>query len=202
MFLLEWWTPSPKQIFSVSPLTIEIWPLLLPFVQYAVWSLTCAPTSSVTNSNVCRGAGMNPLQLYGVFFTSMQMISLKKSCWCTFFFKRKIENRNWGNFQFPQLRWLQLQLYLSTPVFPNPYRFHRAANSFHFRNSCFSRKIFYFSKFITNKIPGKYDIATYMIFPYIPQRKRQSQPVHRIGTQRYQNQRTLCYKSPNGAKRR
>ena len=122
MFLLEWWTPSPKQIFSVSPLTTEIWPLLLPFVQYAVWSLTCAPTSSVTNSNVCRGAGMNPLQLYGVFFTGMQMISLKKSCWCTFFFKRKIENRNWGNFQFPQLRWLQLQLYLSTPVFPNPYR--------------------------------------------------------------------------------
>ena len=166
MFLLEWWTPSSKPIFSVSSLTIEIWPLLLPFVQCAVWSLTYAPTSSVTNSNFCRGAGMNPLQLYGVFFTGMQMISLKKSCWCTFFF-------NQSNFQFPQLRWLQLQLYLSTPVFPNPYRFHRAANSFHFRNGCYSRKIFYFSKFITNKIPGKVNIATYMIFPDIPQRKRQ-----------------------------
>ena len=151
--------------------------------------------SSVANSNVCRGAGINPLQLYGVFFTGMQMISLKKSCWCTFFF-------NQSNFQFLQLRWLQLQLYLSTPVFPNPYRFHRAANSFHFRNSCYSRKIFYFSKLITNKIPVKVNKATYMIFPYIPQRKRQSQPVHRIGTQRYQNQRTLCYKSPNGAERR
>ena len=88
------------------------------------------------------------------------------------------------------------------PSLPQPLPIHHAADSFHFRNSCFSRKIFYFSKFITNKIPGKYNIATYMIFPYIPQRKRQSQPVHRIGTQRYQNQRTLCYKSPNGAKRR
>ena len=151
--------------------------------------------SSVANSNVCRGAGINPLQLYGVFFTGMQMISPKKSCWCTFFF-------NQSNFQFPQLRWLQLQLYLSIPVFPNPYRFHHAADSFHFRNSCYSRKIFYFSKFITNKIPGKVDLETHMTFPYIPQRKRRSQPVHRIETQRYQNQRTLCYKSPNGAKRR
>ena len=158
MFLLEWWTPSPKQMFSVSPLTIEIWPLLLSFVQYVVWSLTCAPTSSVTNSNVCRGAGMNPLQLYGVFFTGMQMISLKKSCWCTFFFKRKIENHNWGNFQFPQLRWLQLQLYLSTPVFPNPYRFHRAANSFHFLGTvAFLGKFFIFpnsslTKYLVNII--------------------------------------------------
>ena len=88
------------------------------------------------------------------------------------------------------------------PSLPQPLPIHYAADSFHFRNSCYSRKIFYFSKFITDKIPGKVNIATYMIFPDIPQRKRQSQPVHRIGTQRYQNQRTLCYKSPNGAKRR
>ena len=88
------------------------------------------------------------------------------------------------------------------PSLPQPLPIHHAADSFHFRNSCYSRKIFYFSKFITNKIPGKVNIATCMIFPDIPQRKRQSQSVHQIGTQRYQNHCTLCYKSPNGATRR
>ena len=166
MFLLEWWTPSPKQMFSISPLTIEIWPLLLSFVQYVVWSLTCAPTSSVTNSNVCRGAGMNPLQLYGIFFTGMQMISLKKSCWCTFFF-------NHSNFQFPQLRWLQLQLYLSTPVFPNPYRSTMRLIPFILGTVAIPGKFSIFPNSSLTKFIGKVNIATYMIFPYIPQRKRQ-----------------------------
>ena len=151
--------------------------------------------SSVANSNVCRGAGINPLQLYGVFFTGMQMISPKKSCWCTFFF-------NQSNFQFPQNAMTSTSTLPLYPSLPQPLPIHHAADSFHFRNSCYSRKIFYFSKFITNKIPGKVNIATCMIFPDIPQRKRQSQSVHQIGTQRYQNHCTLCYKSPNGATRR
>ena len=37
---------------------------------------------------------------------------------------------------------------------------------------------------------------------FTPQRKRQSQAVHRTGTQRYQNQNSSYYKSPNEATRR